>query len=74
MATKRWADLSSGSRRMIIAAAGVEAGLKIAALVDLARRPRSEIRGRKVWWAAGIVLVNALGVAPAVYFMFGRRH
>lgn len=70
---KRWQDLGRGQQALIIAAAVAEAAAKAAALVDLARRPASEVRGPKALWAAGIIAVNGLGVAPAAYFAFGRR-
>ena len=44
MAT-RWSDLSESNRRLIIAAAIGEAILKTAVLIDLRRRPASQIRG-----------------------------
>lgn len=50
-----------------------EAGLKIAALVDLSQQPRAEIRGSKRGWAVALVLVNSGGVLPLVYLMRGRR-
>lgn len=58
---KRWNELSLRTRRLIIAAATVEGLLKIAALVDLVRRPAEEVRGSKVRWATAIVVVNSGG-------------
>lgn len=54
-------------------AGAVEAGLKIAALIDLAQRPRRQIRGSKGRWAAAIVLVNSAGAVPIAYLLRGRR-
>ncbi|AEA28061.1 DUF5652 family protein [Pseudonocardia benzenivorans] len=73
MARKRWADLSPRSRQLIIAAAAIDGALKAVALVDLARRPDAEVRGRKALWAPAITLVNSVGVLPIVYLVFGRR-
>jgi len=70
---KRWADLTPRSRRFVVVAAVVEAVLKVAALVDLARRPAAEVNGSKVRWALVITLVNSLGAAPLAYFAYGRR-
>jgi hypothetical protein len=70
---KRWGDLSQGSRRFIIIGGIFEAVLKIAALVDLVRRPAEQVRGSKPRWAASIVLINSVGAAPIAYFTFGRR-
>jgi hypothetical protein len=72
-AGRRWSDLSERSRRLIIAAAVAEAGLKAAALIDIKRRPASEIRGSKWIWAAAVVIINSFGGAPISYFAFGRR-
>jgi Phospholipase_D-nuclease N-terminal len=73
MAT-RWSDLSVSSRRLIIAAAIGEAVLKTAVLIDIRRRPASQIRGSKRMWIVAAVLVNSAGVGPLSYFAFGRRH
>jgi len=72
MAT-RWSDLSESSRRLIIAAAIGEAVLKTAVLIDIRRRPASEIRGSKRMWIIAAVLVNSAGIGPLSYFAFGRR-
>ena len=72
MAT-RWSDLSESSRRLIIAAAIGEAVLKTAVLIDIRRRPASQIRGSKRMWIIAAVLVNSAGVGPLSYFAFGRR-
>lgn len=73
MAKKRWADLSPRSRQLIIAGGACEGVLKVAALVDLARRPESEVRGSKWRWAVAVTLINSVGVVPIVYFVRGRR-
>lgn len=70
---KSWSDLDEGTRRFIVIGGLVEGLLKIAALTDLARRPASQVRGRKWVWAVVLVLVNSVGAAPLVYFRFGRR-
>jgi hypothetical protein len=73
VAWKRWADLSPAARRLITVAASVEGVLKIAALIDLARRPSDQIRGTKTLWAAAIIVINSAGVVPIAYFSRGRR-
>jgi hypothetical protein len=70
---RRWRDLSERDRRLIIVGAAVEAVLKIAALVDLKRRPAAALRGRKWVWATVITLANSVGLVPIGYFLFGRR-
>ena len=69
---KRWSDFSPRTRRLLIAGAVAEAGLKAAVLVDLRRRPASQVRGSKRMWTAAM-LVNSAGVIPLSYFAFGRR-
>jgi hypothetical protein len=41
-----------------------EAILKTAVLIDIRRRPASQIRGSKRMWIVGAVLVNSAGVGP----------
>jgi hypothetical protein len=53
--------------------AGAETGLKVAALIDLAQRPREAVRGSKTGWAAALTLVNSGGVVPIDYLLRGRR-
>jgi hypothetical protein len=72
-AGKHWSDLSKRSRRLLIAGAVAEGCLKAAALVDIKRRPASQIRGPKWMWATIVVAVNSFGGASLSYFAFGRR-
>ena len=69
-AGKRWADLSDGQRKLVVAVAAAEVALKIAALIDIQRRPASLIRGPKALWRAAMA-VNLLG--PVSYFAVGRK-
>ena len=66
---KRWSDLSAGQQKLIVAAAAGELSLKVAALIDLRRRPREQVRGPKSMWVA-LMFVNLIG--PVSYFAFGR--
>jgi hypothetical protein len=70
---KRWKDIDPRLRRALVLVGAVEAGLKFAALIDLARRPARRVRGSKAKWAAAITVVNAAGAVPIVYFLRGRR-
>jgi len=70
LAQKSWGDLSAGQRNTIKVLALGELALKIAMLVDLRRRPASQIRGPKAVWTAAAA-VNLIG--PVSYFAFGRR-
>jgi len=49
------------------------ARLSGAALIDIKRRPASQIRGPKQVWAAAVAIINSAGVLPISYFVFGRR-
>jgi hypothetical protein len=72
-ARKQWSDLSERTRRLIVTAAVAEGILKVAALIDLKRRPSSQIRGPKWMWAAVVAVVSSAGVVPVSYFVLGRR-
>ena len=73
MAGEKWSDLSPRTRRLIIAGVAVETSLKAAALVDMKRRPASEIRGSKWMWVPALTILNSAGLAPLAYFLWGRR-
>jgi hypothetical protein len=73
MPPQQWSDLSERTRKLIITAGVVDVTLRIAALIDIKRRPASQIRGRKPLWAAVVAVVNSAGVIPISYFLFGRR-
>jgi hypothetical protein len=72
-ARKQWNDLSERSRRLLIAAAAAEGILKVAALIDLKRRPAAQVRGPKWLWATAVTVISSAGVLPVSYFVFGRR-
>jgi hypothetical protein len=73
MPPQKWSDLSERTRKLIITAGVVDVTLRIAALIDIKRRPASQIRGRKGLWAVVVAVVNSAGVLPVSYFLFGRR-
>jgi len=58
---------------LVIAGVVVESVLKAVALADLARRPAAQVRGPKPMWALLLTLSNSLGVAPVIYWLYGRR-
>jgi hypothetical protein len=70
---KKWNELSQRTRRLIIVGAMSECFFKIAALLDLVKRPAAQIRGSKAKWAAAIVLTNSVGAVPIAYLVKGRR-
>jgi hypothetical protein len=72
-ARRKWSDLDPHVRRVIVVAGVVEGALKIAALVDLARRPADGVRGSKARWATAVTLLNSLGAVPIAYFVWGRH-
>ncbi len=67
-----WTNLSPRTRWLLAASAAAETSLKAAVLVDLRRRPASQVRGPKWLWASSMLL-NSAGVIPISYFVFGRR-
>ena len=71
--TKQWADLSQRTRRLIIVGAVLDGILKAVALIDIRRRPASQIRGPKWVWAVLMAVVNTAGILPVSYFLLGRR-
>jgi hypothetical protein len=72
-ARQQWSDLDERTRKLIISMAVAEGILKLAALIDIKRRPASQIRGRKWMWASVVTVVSSAGVIPISYFLFGRR-
>jgi len=71
---RRWSELSEGQRRFITVLAVIEGLLKAAALIDIWRRPASQINGSKKRWALSVAGINSAGLVPISYFIFGRRH
>jgi hypothetical protein len=72
-ARKQWSDLSERNRKLLIAVGVVEGCLKIAALIDIKRRPASQIRGPKWLWATVVSIVSSAGLLPISYFVLGRK-
>ena len=73
MARTRWSELSERNRRLIAIGGALDATLRIAALVDLRRRPAEEVRGSKRAWGVAVAVVSSAGVLPIAYFILGRR-
>ncbi len=72
-AKKQWSELDERTRRLIIITAATDITLRVAALIDIKRRPASEINGRRWLWATAMAVISSAGIAPIVYFVFGRR-
>jgi hypothetical protein len=66
---KKWQDMSTCRKSIVVVAAVVQIALAVRAWADLARRPKSEVRGRKAWWAS-VIGINYVG--PLAYFRWGR--
>ena len=73
MAARQWSELSERTRRLLAITAVAEGILKLAALIDLKRRPASQVRGPKWLWATVLAVVSSAGVVPLSYLVFGRR-
>jgi hypothetical protein len=67
-----WSKLSPRTRWLLAGSAAAETTLKVAVLLDLRRRPASQVRGPKWLWASSMI-VNSAGLIPISYFAFGRR-
>jgi len=70
---RQWSDLSKRTRRVIIVGAVGEGILKLVALIDIKRRPASQIRGPKWIWAVLMTVVGSAGILPISYFLVGRK-
>ncbi len=66
----KWSDLSDRQRAIIRVWTVAELALKVAALIDISRRPTEGIRGSKRLWRA-VIVVYLIG--PLSYFAFGRK-
>ncbi len=67
---KTLSELTAGQKKGLGILSSIQFLLAGAALVDIWRRPGSEIRGPKAAWSAACA-VNFIG--PISYFVFGRR-
>jgi Phospholipase_D-nuclease N-terminal len=70
MATKKWSDLSDSQKTAVLVLVSVELSLTATALVDLARRPAAQVRGRKGVWALAIFVQP---VGPIAYLAWGAH-
>ena len=66
----RWSELSPGQQTATAVAVSVEAALTATALVQLVRRPSSQIRGPKPWWALACFVQP---VGPVAFLLWGIR-
>jgi hypothetical protein len=68
---RKWSELTPTQQKLIIAGGAVELVLTTAALISLAKRPSSAVRGPKVVWLAALAIQP---VGPIAYFVLGRRN
>jgi len=69
----KWKELSRTKRAAILVGGAVDLTLRAAAIVDVARRPKSQVRGPKQVWIAALSTVNSAGLLPVGYFLVGRK-
>jgi hypothetical protein len=67
---KRWEELPRWQQAGIVGLSAVEIVLTTAAVIDLVRRPRKQIRGPKTLWALSLT-VQPFG--PIAYLALARR-
>lgn len=66
----KFSELTNAQQIAVVGLGVVQVGLLLAAELDIQRRPRDQVTGRKVWWRL-ICLINFFG--PLAYFRFGRK-
>lgn len=67
---KKWSELSSGAKALVVVGAAIELVLTTVALKDLRSRTRDEVRGPKWLWRL-VAFLQPVG--PLAYLVFGRR-
>jgi hypothetical protein len=67
---KKWSELSSGAKALVLVGAAIELVLTTVALKDLRSRTSDELRGPKWLWRL-VSFVQPVG--PIAYLLFGRR-
>lgn len=66
---RKWSEMSSCQKATVATLSAVEVALTTISLIDLVKRPSSQIRGNKLMWAFG-VFVQPVG--PIAYLAWGR--
>lgn len=72
-ATKKWENLHPVVRTVLALGGLADMGLRVYALIDVARRPDKEINGPKEAWIPALAVINSLGLLPCAYLRWGRR-
>lgn len=73
MQHRKWDQLSPSTRRVVATTGIIDVALRIVALIDLARRPPSGVKGSKRGWAVALAVISSGGILPMVYLILGRR-
>lgn len=73
MSHKQWSELSPLKRVAIVKLVVLDLGLRTWALIDLAHRPKNEVRGSKTVWALALTVVSSVGILPAIYLTRARK-
>ena len=69
-ARKKWSELSTVNRTVLIVAGCVQILLQLAALRDISHRTAAQVNGSKQGWVAAS-FINFAG--PIAWFMRGRK-
>ncbi|MBM6622412.1 hypothetical protein JTF08_12400 [Micrococcaceae bacterium RIT802] len=69
-AKKRFKDLGTGGKIIVMILGAAQVALQGAALKDLKQRPAAQVKGPKPFWFA-VSFLNYGG--PIAYFLIGRR-
>lgn len=71
---KQRRELSPATRFVLGTLGAIDMGLRVYALVDIARRPAEQVEGPKEVWVPALVLVNSVGLLPLAYLRWGRKN
>jgi len=69
---KRFQDLPPVARAALGILGVIDIGLRVYALVDIAKRPDDQIEGPKEVWVPALAVVNSAGLLPLAYLKWGR--
>jgi hypothetical protein len=67
---KKWSELSTGAKALVVLVGVMELALTTVALKDLRSRTGDDVRGPKWLWRL-VAFVQPVG--PAAYLLLGRR-
>lgn len=73
MSHQHWSELSPLKRVAIVKLVVLDLGSRTWALIDLAHRPKNQVRGSKTVWALALTLVSSVGILPTIYLTRARK-